>query len=222
MSNLYYHLKRSCRQFFCLKNNYGFTMMELVVSIAIMLILGTIMFMNFRSSSSGGTALNQVVASVVADVRQAQSMALSGTQYQGQIVCGYGVHYISSLSLNNYIIYAKARPGGGCPTLSTRNYAVGDFIVENIVLPNENFQFKSNACPNGSDLAFTGVTNDVFYEPPDPKTYIANNPPIFNRDLFITIIKKPDFGGCNGPYTTIKVHSSGSVDVCTGNGSTCI
>jgi type II secretory pathway pseudopilin PulG len=126
-----------------------------LVVTAIIATLSVVLLFNFGTSARNKTARLQTASVVASDVRRAQSMALSGTRFSGNIVCGYGIHYSSSA---NYYIYAKAAPGGGCSTIPTRNYQAGDLIVENKKLANPNMEFRSSF-------------SDIFFESPDPKTY---------------------------------------------------
>ena len=104
-------------------NSSGFSLTEMLIVMAIVAILSTLLLMNFRTTARNKTARNQVSSVVVSDLRRAQSMALSGAQKDGTIVCGYGLHYIDS---QTYSLYAKIPPGASCSGLTTRNYAAGD------------------------------------------------------------------------------------------------
>lgn len=197
----------------------GFTMIEILIVAAIIGVLSMMLVLNFRSSGSNITARNQTIAAIVSDIRRAQTMAINSSTVAGSIACGYGIHYVPSTDNNNYLIYAKPRPIGGCFGLTTRNYeSAKDILIQNIFLANSNFEIKTNACPVGSDLSFAGNNNDIFFEPPDPKTYLANNPPIYNKSILVTVGLKSGANNCSGDYSTITVKSAGAVDVCTAVG----
>lgn len=221
MHNLFKFISRYTPHHLRHESDGGFTLIEVLIVGAIIGILSMMLFFNFRSSGSNITARNQTVAAVVADIRRAQTMSINSSTVAGSIVCGYGLHYLGGN--NNYLIYAKPRPTGGCSGLTTRNYeSAEDIPVQNIFLANPNFEIKTNACPVGSDLSFTGNGNDIFFEPPDPKTYLADHPPIYSKSILITVDLKPESGNCSGDYSTIVVKSAGAIDVCTAvGGGTC-
>lgn len=174
----------------------GFSLAEMLIVIAIVSILSGFLLMNFRTTASNKTARNQVSSVVISDLRRAQSMALSGTQKDGTIVCGYGLHYIDS---QTYSLYAKT-PAGACSGLTTRNYASGDLIVETRKITNTNFQIGA---------AF----QDIFFQPPDPKTYINNSntlsPPVTTAINLVLVGQSCSPSNC----TTITVSTSGSIDI---------
>lgn len=183
------------------KSNEGFTLIELVVVVAIMATLSTVLFFNFRSASTGKTARNQVTSLIQSDIRRAQTMTTSSTQFNGAIVCGFGIHYVSATS---YIIYAGAV--GGSPlncTNADKNYnAAGlgaDSIVQTITLQNPKFNIKSSFL-------------DIFFEPPDPKTYINRNSALNASPTIISVgVIGQACGG--GNCTNLTVKTSGAIDV---------
>ncbi len=126
-------------------------------------------------------------------------MALAGTRYQGNITCGYGVDYVDK---NNYSIYAKAVPGSGsCSTVATRNYQPGiDYIVEAKKISNANFEIA-------------GTFGDIFFEPPDPKTYISNQSLPNPASALITIQLVGQTSCSGGSCSTVQVSNSGEVDL---------
>lgn len=223
MNRLYKFVVRFVPHHLHHESDGGFTMVEILIVAAIIGVLSMMLVLNFRSSGSNITARNQTIASIVSDIRRAQTMSINSSTVGGVIVCGYGAHYIPNVDSNNYIIYAKPRPIGGCSTLTTRNYEPGkDTSIQTIFLANPNFEIKTTACPVSSGLSFTGNGNDIFFEPPDPKTYLANNPPIYSNNILITVDLKSGASDCSGDYSTIMMKSAGAIDVCTAvGGGTC-
>lgn len=175
----------------------GFSLAEMLLVIAITSILSTILLMNFRTTASNKTARDQVSSVVVSDLRRAQSMALSGSQKDGTIVCGYGLHYIDS---QTYSLYAKVPPGGVCSGLTGRNYASGDLIIEARKIANANFQIGA-------------PFQDIFFQPPDPKTYINDSasllPPVTTAINLVAVGQSCSSSNC----TIITVSTSGSIDI---------
>lgn len=179
-------------------NSEGFSLIELLIVSAIIATFSVALILNFRASPKTRVARNQVAAVIMSDIRRAQAMASSGSRFGGNIVCGYGVRYVSNVS---YSIYAKAVPvSGPCSSLSTRNYLSGDLAIETKTLTNINMEIRS---------AFS----DVFFEPPDPKTYINNNPSLGGPSITISIQLKGQQNCAQQSCTQITVYPSGSVDV---------
>lgn len=212
----------------------GFTLIEVAVVAAMIALLSMVMIFNFRSSSTNITARNQTVAGIVSDIRRAQSLSTNSTIYRDSVgvlhtVCGYGIQYSglntnyatfdpnnTAATGNSYIIYGKLKPGIGesasCSTISTRNYVHGsDFIVQKIILANSNMDIKSS-CVQGAERTFNNT--DIFFEPPDPKTYINNTSSLAAQSVDIMIKVKPN-SNCNSPSAVIQVNTSGSIDVNT-------
>lgn len=165
---------------------------------AIIATFSVVLFLNFRSSPRNRVARNQTASVIVSDVRRAQFMATAGNRHLGNIVCGYGVRYINNVS---YSIYAKAVPvSGSCSSLSTRNYQSGDLTVETKILNNVNMEIRS-------------VFSNIFFEPPDPKTYINNNSALTGPATVISIQLKGQ-ANCNGQSCAqITVYPSGQIDL---------
>jgi|SRR3989344_1531456 len=180
------------------KKASGFALIELVVTIAILAILSTVLFFNFRSTSTNKTARNQIVSLITSTIRRAQTMSTSSTKVSGNVVCGFGVHYINANSIK---IYAGSE--ASC-AVANRNYQAGtDFDIENITIPNANLEIKSSF-------------NDIFFEPPDPKTFINNyaglSGPLSITTTTISVGVKTQ--GCGSlRCTDIIVKTSGGIDI---------
>lgn len=175
----------------------GFTLLEVLITLVIVGFLSSVITLNFRSSATNATARRQAAAVIVSDIRRAQSLAISGVNFQGGIVCGYGIDYLDS---KTYRIYAKNKPGAAaCSTVSTRNYqSATDTIVETRKIGNASLQFASSF-------------SDIFFEPPDPKTYINNVslPTVASTAINVVITGQ----NCvSGTCLTVTVSSTGKID----------
>jgi len=180
-----------------LKSSGGFTLIEVLVATAIIAVLSVALLFNFGTAARNKTARTQTASVVVSDIRRAQSMALSGTRFGGSVVCGYGVHYVSSAS---YYIYSKTPPAGGCSAVSTRNYQAGDIIAETKRLINQNLEFRSSF-------------SDIFFESPSPRTYINNSAALTDPPATINI-QRVGQANCGGQSCTkIEIYTSGRVDL---------
>ena len=140
-----------------MKFSKGFTLVELIVSIFIISLLSTAMLLNYRTGQEGAV-LNRAAAFFETDLRRAQNLAVASSEFEGVIPCGYGLHFLDS---RNYSLYV-GRPSPSC-TLSNRNFESGpDAIYQNIKVIEQSAVFKSSF-------------SDIFFEPPDPATFINNN-----------------------------------------------
>ena len=175
------------------KNSSGFTLVEVLVVVAITGVISTFMLLSFQRTRID---LNESGGVVMADLRAAQSKALASTRYDSgsgqKIRCGYGVHY---LSLTSYSIYAGPdASSNNCPSLN-RNLDGADTTVTTKIFGNEKVEFKA-------------VFSDIFWEPPHPSTYINNSSA--SASINITIGKKG--GTCPQDCKTINVSTSGKIE----------
>ena len=184
--------------------NRGFTLIEVLIVAAITGFITTFLLLNFSRTRINFVEETNVFKS---KVRIAQTKAVSSTQFNGFIRCGYGVRYINSQS---YAIYAGENasvsdcadrnkdynPTGGDPNTD------GD--IEMVNFADARIEFKM-------------VFRAIYFEPPDPKTFIidsggtvhnANDEP--NYGLNITVGK---IGGvCPQDCKTINVFTSGKIE----------
>ena len=170
----------------------GFTLIELAVVAGITGFIASFVIINF---SRGRLDLNETTNILVSDIRAAQTEAVSSVKYGGAIRCGYGIRYIS---LTSYAIYAgpDAAPPTSCAA-QNRNFGAEDTDVSTKNFIDSRAEFKNSF-------------NDVFFEPPDPKTYLNNNSAL-GLSQIITIGKKG--GTCPQACKTITIHTSGKIDV---------
>lgn len=179
--------------------NRGFTLVEVLLVTAIIATFSVVLILSFRSSPRNRVARNQTASVIVSDIRRAQSMASAGSRFQGNIVCGYGINYVSPTS---YRLYAGVLDGGATKCQdANRNYQAGiDLIVESKILINTNMEIRSSF-------------NDVFFEPPDPKTYINNSYSLTGPAVTISIQLKGQ-QNCGGQSCTqITIYPSGQIDL---------
>src|SRR3989344_2286149 len=179
--------------------NKGCSVIELVVICAIIATFSVVLILNFKSSPKTKIARNQIAAVIVSDIRRMQSSALAGSRYQGGAVCGYGIHYINKTS---YLLYAGVLDGGITSCINTNhNYQAGtDYLVETKNITNLNMEIRS---------AFS----DVFFESPDPKTYINNNSLLSGSPITISVQLKNQQNCAQQSCTQITVYPSGKIDL---------
>ena len=175
-----------------LKGQNGFTLVEVIVYASLVGILSGTLLFNFRESQPNMSVLDRAANGVISELRRAQIMAISGLNFQASIVCGYGIHYIDP---DTYLIYAGGEAVCGS---ANRNYQGGsDFNVQMIKILESNVEFKS-------------PFNDVFFESPDPKTFINNFFSLSSGPLAISI--GFDSQSCPVGCKTINVHPSGKIN----------
>ncbi len=108
----------------------GFTIVEMLVVLAIIVILPTIIIANFPQTKLQ-FALSRVAYKFAQDVRRAQDMSLSSMQYKDALgtvasISGYGVYVDrDALGGKKYLLYADATPGN-------RQYDALDYVVQTI------------------------------------------------------------------------------------------
>ena len=191
-------MKKLLTTHYSLLTNRGFSIIELLVVTAIIATFSVVLVLNFRSSPKNQVARSQTAAAVVSDIRRIQSMASAGSRFQGNVVCGYGIHYVSSTS---YILYAGVLDGGATRCQDTNhNYQAGiDLVVETKNIINSNMEMRSSF-------------SDVIFEPPDPKTYINNSALLTGPSATITIQLKAQASCAGTSCTLITIFPSGQID----------
>lgn len=177
----------------------GFSIIELLVVSAIIATFSVVLILNFRMSPQSRTAREQTASVVLSDIRRAQSMALAGSQFSGVTVCGFGIHYVN---ITSYLIYAGVLDGGATRCQDTNhNYQAGtDLMVENRKLINDNMEIRSSFL-------------DVFFELPDPKTYINNSASLAAPPVIIQIQKKGQANCGQQSCTSVEIYTSGKLEL---------
>ena len=82
----------------------GFTLLELLIVTAIIVLLTALILPNYKSGSHQ-LALQRSAQKLAQDIRRAQEMAMSSKKVSGQIPYGFGIHLDSS-SEDSYILFA--------------------------------------------------------------------------------------------------------------------
>lgn len=174
----------------------GFTLVEMAVVAGIIGFLSAAIIINFSRTRIDVDASANLIISTI---REAQTRAVSSTSYNGHSPCGYGIHYVSSTVFEIYV-------GQDAST------AIPDCITG---VPNKNYNSGTNSILRSqvfSDpkIQFMATFNDIFFLPPDPKTYLNNNPSLNQAPITIQI--GPVGGACPTNCRTISVYPSGKIE----------
>jgi prepilin-type N-terminal cleavage/methylation domain-containing protein len=137
----------------CFSKQAGFTMTELLVVIFIISLLTISVLISYRGSKRE-YSLKQATQQLISNLRRVQNMAMSGVDIS--VYNGYGI--FAQKNDNYYIIYADANDDS--------TYQPTDTTIETIHLP-DNVEINDTS-PLSNKI-------DVFFEPPEPTTYINSN-----------------------------------------------
>lgn len=137
-------------------NQRGFTLVEVLVVASITVFITGILIANFSRSR---VDLNQTVLTMTDAIREAQALTLAGAVVKGTTRCGFGIHFMPG----GYLIYAGPDAAVTDCAAQDRNYNAGtDDIIRQALL-------SSNV------LEIAPPFSDIFFEPPDPTTYIGGS-----------------------------------------------
>ncbi|MBI2003634.1 MAG: type II secretion system protein [Parcubacteria group bacterium] len=138
--------------------NKGFTLIEVLVATFIIGVLSTVILLNFRTGQDQAS-LTRSAAAFETEIRKAQNLAVASSELGGSIPCGYGLHYIDN---RTYSLYAGIADAANCQA-SNHNFQPGtDSVYQNLKIIEQRAVFKNSF-------------SDIFFEPPDPATYINNS-----------------------------------------------
>jgi prepilin-type N-terminal cleavage/methylation domain-containing protein len=146
----------------------GFTLIELIVSVSIIVMVTGIFLVNYNSANRR-TDLTMTAQKLVSDIRLTQNYALGLARYGGRFGVvpygGWGVHFDTNAN-NQYTIFADINENKAYDA-DEANVADGGQIT---VLP-DNVYIESVQIPDDS----TTSKVDVTFLPPDPITTIMNS-----------------------------------------------
>lgn len=176
------------------KSNNGFTIIEILVVAGIIIFMTVSLITSFPRTR---ISLNEDVKLLVSNIRSAQTKAISSTKFNNKNPCGYGIKYDSPTQYSVYVGTDAEMAGTACAAVS-KNYQSGqDSILS---------AFKLSA-----NLQFTAQFADIFFEPPDPKTYFNNDGTLNTIPTAITL--KKTGGACPNDCKTINVYKSGKIEI---------
>ncbi|MEK9158291.1 MAG: type II secretion system protein [Patescibacteria group bacterium] len=171
----------------------GFSLVEMAVVASIIGILSTALITSFSRTRID---MEQSSSLVVATIRDAQTRAIASRVYAGYNPCGYGIHYVSPTQIAIYV-----GPNAGttnCAGINKNYDEAEDTLLNYITLADTRVEIKS---------AF----EDIFFLPPDPKTYLNNDASLNQAPLTIQVGVPGE--ACSSDCRTISVYSSGKIEV---------
>ncbi len=143
-------------------NSLGFTLIEMLVVIAIMVIITGIVIFNIGSERQN-SALMRSAQKLSLDLRRAQSFALSSRVFKTLgVPCGWGMHF-NGIGSNNYVIFADLAVNQNCSDRDFIRAANGSEDFETINL--ESGITVSSLSSGLSDVVFTPPDTTVTFTP---------------------------------------------------------
>ncbi len=194
-------------------NKLGFTLLEMIVSMAVIILITAVFIANY-SSSNKRVDLVMTAQKLVADIHAAQNNTLGLVKYGAEVpLGGWGVHFDLNNNPRQYTVFADLNrpasnePGQIWPADS------GFMLYDEGEGDNEKGARVVNLSPGliidslvvGSSTA-TSMANITFL-PPDPKTNIFNG--IITFPSLLINIKEES----SGIIKTIRVNFLGLVEV---------
>jgi len=189
------------------KRSNGFTMIEALVIGVFTVLFATFLIVRFSASQLHTDRL-RFANLLAADIRDMQIWAATSRvlDSDGSLRCGYGIH-----RKDTKVFYLYAGPDVGDVECAThdRGYNEGG-PQEDTVIKTVNISDRS--------LRFPVDFPDIFFEPPDPKTFVCMTNPCDADDTELNdppgeIIIKNEGSICPNNCTTIYVYTSGKIEV---------
>lgn len=175
-----------------LRNEAGFTLVEMAVVATIIGILSTSLIISFARNRID---IDQSANLVMGAIREAQTKAVASSVFGGTNPCGYGFHYVSPTSFAIYVGPSAATTT--CGTIN-RNYQSNEDTIQ-----------RTQSFIDGR-IEFKAVFNDIYFQPPDPKTYLNNDASLNQPPTAISIGVVGT--ACPTNCRTVYVYPSGKIE----------
>lgn len=172
-------------------NISGFTLIEMVVSITIIIIVSGTYLVNYNGNRRM-SELNMVAENIASDIRQVQGYSMGLKEYKGSFPSGgWGINFISGINGNSYTIFADVNGDGSYGGI------IEDY--ETVKLPRG---IKINKIISSS----TAPSLDLVVIPPDPEISIKHHVNVDSAMIELSYNGK-------APVKYVSVNSFGLVDV---------
>ena len=144
----------------------GFTLVEILVVTAIIVIISGVLVINFRKGGESGQ-LQRSAQKIAQDIRKVQSMALSSVKFGSSIPAeGYGVRFRTQ-DLTSYLLFADTQSDGSCGYPGSGN--ISSPSLEKDIEIDSLYTYTTAL---GTGMVSRTVITSCFI-PPDPKTSIS-------------------------------------------------
>ncbi len=203
------------------KRQNGFTLVEILVSMSILLFITVFVLTDYRSANQR-SALGNAARKLASDIRLAQQFALGEKEFNGQIPQAWGIKFLGGdTAQDKYYIFADFNQNHWFPSDGSEDNEVyskiklpgatnSDIDAENIFI-SEIFGSTGGGQPD-CDAPYTGMI--INFEPPKPDTHIVGEGnclhPFCSYLKDICVILKDNR---NGATKTVKVSNLGLVEI---------
>lgn len=162
----------------------GFTLIELIVVLAIVVIMASIIMIDYGANRLK-LALLRSAQKLSLDLHRVETYSLTSKEFQASgVPDGWGVHFYGANS-TSYTIFADKNPGN-----------------DNIRDPNGTEDLETLNFETG--VKVSSAVTDVVFIPPDPDVVINNNPALTSVSITLT----------NGSLTrTITINKFGAITI---------
>jgi len=180
------------------KSGAGFTLVEILVVVAVIFILSLIILPNYRSSTSQFT-LARSAHKLAQDIRRVSEMAMSAKELPGGVMPagGYGIFFDVSWDNKKYRLYADTQPPGG-----NEFFTAADTIVEPPYIELEKGVVIQSINTPANKVG-------INFKPPAPTVKIKYSATDEVGTVIITLALESD----PTKTKTIKINKAGLIDV---------
>lgn len=145
------------------KSEAGFTLMELIVSISIIVLISGVFLANYHSTNKQ-SELTMVAQKLVSDIRLAQNYSLGSKEYSLSVPAGgWGVHFDKVSSPGSYKIFADSN--------GNMEYDAGEADKDK---GGQTVNLPAGVTISEIDVGVSINSVDITFLPPDPTTNIWN------------------------------------------------
>ena len=160
------------------KGNKGFTLLELLVTMAIFVVVTAVILFN-QNKFSSDTALSNLTYEIALQIRQAQSYGLQVHQNTGaNFDIGYGIHFAANgttpTSTTNFIFFADV-DGDGVYTVAGDGNPINTFALREGDVISDICVLNSNTGSNCFSTSTLLSSVDIVFKRPDPAASITDS-----------------------------------------------
>jgi len=172
------------------RNNYGFTMIEIFVVIAIISILSSVVFLNWGRGEAS-FALQNSAHRLSQDIREMQEMAMEAKETDcggGDTGSSFGIHFKSSYN-NYYILFVDCN--------------------DNHIFEANDLEIRTVYFEKGVEFSALSPATafSILFVPPEPETWIKGETSGIEG---VISIYNPDYPS---NQKTIRVNTSGMIEI---------